>query len=145
MALPENRHNMLRAGYVLLSTEKFSVCKGCGAFIEWWKTTNGKHMPFDPGDERELAVCHWATCPKSKEFKGKASKPVAKPNSKADLPAELSRLLETFHARVVVLVDDQGIAYRWRPGVPAEELRGDLIAAGNAVRNRVLEGASTNG
>lgn len=57
-----------------------SKCKGCGEEIVWIKTKNNKIMPCNA--EKTTVVTeqgqtiightpHWATCPKSKEFKEK--------------------------------------------------------------------------
>ena len=57
-----------------------SKCKGCNADIIWVKTENNKIMPCN--SEKTTVVTesgktiighipHWATCPKSKEFKEK--------------------------------------------------------------------------
>jgi hypothetical protein len=70
-----------------------SFCKGCGARIDWYKTTAGKNMPIDPephadgnvrvdvvsnvvavvapGSHAPLYRPHWATCPKAASFKRK--------------------------------------------------------------------------
>jgi hypothetical protein len=40
---------------------------------------------------------------------------------------------------VVVLVDDFGTAAYWRGGIPAEDLRHDLISAGNFVRSEIAK------
>jgi len=56
-----------------------SKCKGCNADIIWIKTENNKIMPCN--SEKTTVVTesgktiighipHWATCPKSKQFKG---------------------------------------------------------------------------
>ena len=53
-------------------------CKGCGAEILWIKTKAGKIMPCNTdkttivtaqGETIIGHVPHWATCPKSKDFK----------------------------------------------------------------------------
>lgn len=53
-------------------------CKGCGAEINWIKTSKGKSMPVDPemttiitmgGVIYKGFIPHWATCPESSEFK----------------------------------------------------------------------------
>lgn len=53
-------------------------CKGCGAEINWIKTSKGKSMPVDPemttiitmgGVIYKGFIPHWVTCPESSEFK----------------------------------------------------------------------------
>ena len=138
MAVPDNRHNMLRAGYVLQSKDKFSVCKDCSEFIEWWKTTNGKNIPFNPAGERDPAVCHWGTCTKSRN-------PAALPAPSgpalplAALTDELKRLRSKHKARVIVVVSEEGYTAVWQVGLTGEELRSDLIEAGNSVRARIQQ------
>lgn len=57
---------------------QISKCKGCGADIIWVKTKNGKSMPCDAkkqiivtetGEVVSGYTSHFATCPKSKDFK----------------------------------------------------------------------------
>lgn len=57
-----------------------SKCKGCGADIIWIKTKNNKIMPCnsvkttvvtEQGETIIGHIPHWATCPKSTEFKEK--------------------------------------------------------------------------
>jgi len=42
-------------------------CRGCGKWIGWGVTKNGKNIPFDHGDENFTS--HWATCPNSNQFR----------------------------------------------------------------------------
>lgn len=60
--------------------KKSEVCRGCGVYIEWVKTTKGKWMPVDPalvtvvtkdGDTVRGYIPHWSTCPKAAAFKTK--------------------------------------------------------------------------
>ncbi len=55
-----------------------AICKGCGTYIEWVKTENGKNMPVDPNEITIITdsgktvkgrIPHWATCVKAKNFK----------------------------------------------------------------------------
>jgi hypothetical protein len=134
-SFPKNRHEMERMGYRKTGD---AVCKGCGANIEWWKTTAGKPIPYDPirGDY-DAAVAHWATCPNAKDFKGAASTPDAPPPAKYTPEQQVRLLRDRTNARVVVLTTDDGTYSAWRTGIPAEELRQDLISAGNFVRNEI--------
>jgi hypothetical protein len=43
--IPDARWQMRRANYGFLGN---SECKFCGGPIEWWKTTNGYKVPFNP-------------------------------------------------------------------------------------------------
>jgi hypothetical protein len=135
---------MLRAGYKKTGD---GICKGCGAPIEWWKTTNGKSIPMNPAkDEHTPTEAHFATCPNSKDFKG-ADAASAAPEKKSTLGPSMAedarRLRQKHNARVVVVIDDFGTAAYWRNGIPAEDLRHDLISAGNFVRNEVAKKEGT--
>ena len=128
---PGTRHEMKRARYEFKSA---SHCKACQRPIEWWKTTNGKMMPFDPMlTEDSAAVSHWGTCPQAEEFRQPASK-------LARLQSETSALRDRTGARAVVLISEDGTAAAWRNGIPAEDLRHELITAANHVRNSVSKG-----
>lgn len=142
--LPETRRDMRNAGYVFKDTSK---CKGCGASIEWWLTTNKKSMPFNADvSEHMKMVVHWSTCPNRDDFR--SDRPVAAP---AALPpvdrnaAELDRLMrqiaELTQCRVMTVVTDDGPVSIFRLGLSGEDLRSDLIAAGNRVRSDVAKGA----
>ncbi|MFP4298669.1 MAG: hypothetical protein ACLFT0_12515 [Spirulinaceae cyanobacterium] len=50
-----------------ITSSRPSKCKSCGAEIMWAKTQAGKFIPLDLADH----VPHWATCPDSKNWKGK--------------------------------------------------------------------------
>ena len=149
---PYNRKEMLRAGYKLLSG---STCKGCGAAIEWWQSTHGSKLPFDlAAGELDQAVTHWKTCPKADEFSGsKRSAPqVSAPAPAAQRPpveqyrnitGDLGHLFDKYNARAVVLIDDKGTHARWRKDLPGEELRSDMISAGNFIRTEIAKGDKT--
>ena len=132
---PMTRRELVRDGYV--QKTRSAVCKGCSADIEWWKTPKGKPIPMNPmPDERSRAEAHCATCPNAKEFRGAdASRPAPEPARSSVLKpgaeAELHRIRARYNARVVVLVDEYGATAVWKDGIPAEDLRHDLISAGN--------------
>lgn len=53
-------------------------CRGCGAPMEWVKSTTGRNIPVDPKrvtvvlDDGQVVtgrVSHFATCPKAGEFR----------------------------------------------------------------------------
>ncbi len=133
---PRNRKEMLRASYVKSGD---GVCKGCGAAIEWWKTTRGKSMPFNPVPEIGAAVIHGETCPNRREFNGAANTAEAPAPGKFTFEREVRELQRKSRARVVVMVDDCGTPAAWASGIPAEELRHDLISAANFVRAEVAK------
>jgi hypothetical protein len=139
---PKTRHAMLRANYKHTGN---GVCKGCSAPIEWWTTGKGKSIPMNPpapGADANYAPVepHWATCPNAKDFKGGDSAKAA-PEKKSVLgptaAQELGRLRARHNARVIVMVDDFGTTAYWRNGIPGEDLRHDLISAGNFVRSEI--------
>jgi hypothetical protein len=93
---------MQAKGYALYSTSHPgtpSVCKKCGAEIEWWKSPNGKSIPYDltQWDNQERA-CHFETC-KGAPAPGNAAPPAPGaaastglfPSAQADAVAELKR------------------------------------------------------
>ncbi len=52
-------------------------CRGCGEYIVWLKTKNGKNMPVEPEtvdhDDDEFDhtkhEAHWGNCPKADQFR----------------------------------------------------------------------------
>jgi hypothetical protein len=138
------RYEMLRAGYRKLSDSK---CKSCGAPIEWWQTNNGKKMPFDPlpASEHEQTRPHWASCPHADDHRqGSGSRPQSKSVPHASAQQKLDgyqRHLAAFrassNARVVIAIYDDGSAVAWRKGLPAEDLRHELITEANSLRNHL--------
>jgi hypothetical protein len=150
-SIPETRREMRKARYEFIASRK---CNACPARIEFWKTTHGKTMIFDAieGDDTPV-VSHFKTCPKADQFTkakpGMAPAPAADPNTPAGgrdpktIEQQLRSLQSRFRARAVVLIDDQGTIATWRNGLPAEELRTDLISAANFVRNEISKGDTT--
>jgi hypothetical protein len=140
--LVETKHEMLRAGYKSLGRSK---CKGCGAAIEWWNTTNNKRIPYNPLPESDHSrvMVHWATCPKADDFRGGASvAPAAKPAPQPNIDAHqkyLAAFRASSNARVVVAIFEDGTAAAWRKGIAAEDLRQDLIGEANNIRNHILK------
>jgi hypothetical protein len=141
---PQDRHQLLRANYKRLD-QGGKTCNGCSAPIEWWKTTNGKKMPMNPmPEDHSLATAHFSTCPNAKQFKGVAEKPGAPPAGRfAIYERDLRALRDRAQARVIVMVDEFGTTAAWADGIPAEDLRQDLISAGNFVRNEIAKGDPT--
>lgn len=62
MPFPRTVAEMTDAGY-LYSND--SICRACGAAIEWWVTPRGKKLPVNLG----TAKPHWATCPQAELFR----------------------------------------------------------------------------
>lgn len=163
--MPRDRHEMRRANYEYRGT---SACKSCGAAIEWWKTTNGKNMPFDPpkaadpeAAEHEYAVTHWVTCPNARQhradrtaaapatapastlFDGPATQQNKQQMTERQTPELLQRETEWFARRhgarcVVTLCGGALDVFTVRDGEDAEQLRSDLITLANAARNHAL-------
>lgn len=71
-----------------------AFCKGCGANIEWHKTSTGRNIPIDPephsrgnlaldarlrmvymphGSKPRMWRSHFVTCPKAETFRKQAS------------------------------------------------------------------------
>ncbi len=127
---PDTEREMLRAHYVKL---RAALCQSCGAQLQWWKTTFGKNMPFNLADDHGVYKLH--ECPKRK--------PVARPTPVEDLTKRLGFIRMTQKARTIVMIDkDGGIIATWAKGLPAEDLRTDLISAANFVRAEVLKEAN---
>jgi hypothetical protein len=137
---PKTRHEMERAGYRL--TSALAICKGCGAAIEWWKTKAGKSIPMNPAKSDDAPTeAHWATCPNAKDFKGAAATPAARPLGRFETAErDVRNMRELNDARVVVMIDQFGT---WKEGIPGEDLRHDLISAGNFVRNQIAKKEET--
>jgi len=51
-----------------------ATCKGCGEFIKWILTKNGKNMPVDADGKP-----HWATCKKADQFRRRPEVIIALP------------------------------------------------------------------
>jgi hypothetical protein len=137
---PANKYELLRANYRLSNPR--ATCKGCNAPIEWWKTSNNRSIPMNPmNGDYAPAVSHRTTCPNAKDFKGgNAAAPAEKKSTLGPSAEEEVRRLRAKHnARVVVLIDDEGTFAFWRSGIPGEDLRHDLISAGNFVRSEIAK------
>ena len=130
----ETRREMLRAKYVFKS---LASCKGCGAKIEWWRTTKGRMMPFDPiADDNVKVVPHWGTCPKRDQFKSKADQAV---DLRTVRENHVAGLLKATNARAVIALYDDGLnALSWRNGIPGHELRDEAITAANKLRWNIV-------
>jgi monoamine oxidase len=167
---PKNLHEMIRMSYRKTGD---ATCKGCGAQIEWWKTTNGHNIPMNPmpmqgADDHAPAVPHWATCPKAKDFKAASAQckvselePVAQIAERTELPLAPAQagsaramtamefavrdLRRKYDARVVVLVREDGQTAFFRDGIAGEDLRSDLIATANYVRDCVVKRGANHG
>ncbi len=131
------RYEMERAGYKFLSKSK---CKGCDAAIEWWKTSRGKNLPFNPRPETEHHPMkpHWATCPKSDDFRQGATPKAPSPAPTIDAHQKyLAAFRASSNARVIIAIYDDGTAAAWRKGLSGEDLRHELITEANSLRNHI--------
>jgi len=70
---PATSDQLKAAGY---EYDSDSTCRGCGAFMEFWITPNGKKMPISivkVGDplktSAELRQPHFSDCPEAKSFR----------------------------------------------------------------------------
>jgi hypothetical protein len=149
---PTNLHEMVRMGYRKTGDGK---CKGCGAAIEWWKTTNGHSIPMNPmpmqgTNDSAPAVAHFATCPKAKDFRGKMTADPHGPDAgqvREAMPLErdLREIRRKSNARVVLLIHEDGTCFFYRLGIPGEELRQDIITAANQVRDCIQANPTAGG
>lgn len=151
--MPKNRYLMKRAYYEFKAARR---CNDCGEPIEWWLTTNKKSVPFNapqnPEDEREEAVCHWATCTKKKAAKAKPEQPRAtKPAlTREQLIQRRDSALDNYHASsgalIVVAIFEEGKHFAYAIGLDGEDARNSIIAAANLVRADIQNlGGSRNG
>lgn len=133
---PDCKHDMLRAGYKFLASSK---CKSCSAPIEWWLTSNGKKIPYDPlpASEYDQTTPHWATCPNADTHRSlkRGTKTISIDAQRQYLAA----WRDSSDARIVVAIFDNGSAAAWRKGLPGEDLRQDLITVANNVRNQIAK------
>jgi len=130
----ETRHEMLRAGYKFKS---HAACTGCGAKIEWWRTTNNRMMPFNPIESDDVKVVpHWASCPNRDRFRSAADRAE---DVRAQRENHVAGLLKATNARAVIALYDDGMnALSWRNGIPGEELRDEAITAANKLRWNIV-------
>ncbi len=136
------REEMLRASYEF---KNLGNCRGCGARIEWWLTTNKRRIPFDPiASDQADAVPHWATCPKANDFAGKAKKalaPIVKESvDAAAMQKTVIQVCERFGLRAAIFLREGGAIYTYKHGIPAEDLRSEIITAANRVRDDIRKG-----
>ncbi len=140
-SIPQNRMEMERAGYKLRGN---GLCKGCGAEIAWYRTTNNKSMPFNLPivDDRAEVVPHWATCPKRDDFKSKAD--IAR--DKAEMrTGSVQDLLELTGARAVVALFEEGQIVSWRTGLDGDELRQEAITGANKLKWAIMTNQKERG
>lgn len=133
---PRTRLGLERARFKKLPGK--ANCRGCDAPIEWWETPNGKKIPITVnirGRFEEL-VMHLDSCPNRGEFHGAAAGDPRPPRKYTNEDA-VRAMRDRTDARVVVLITDTGAVASWRKDIPAEELRQDLISAGNFVRTEI--------
>jgi hypothetical protein len=149
--LPADRAEMRRAGYKFTG---LSTCKSCHAAIEWWVTTTGTKMPFDPAGEYDRAVPHFKTCTKAdKTAANRATLAQAPqqpqqqtwPGTPASRPVyerELKVLMQRSGAICAVLVYQDGDSFSFRVGLDPEEVRNNVIATANHLRDAIRNQAS---
>jgi hypothetical protein len=128
------KRDMLRAGYRFRAVAE---CKGCGAQIEWWTTTNGARIPYDPQQDDDVKmVAHFATCPKKEQFKSKRARADELQSKRDDAVHQLAASLG---ARVVIACFEDGVSsFAWRNGIPGEDLKQEAITAANKLRWQVV-------
>ena len=81
--IPEKREDLVAAGYEFTGEGK---CRGCGEYIEWWVTPNGKRMPFRVFEEHANGLFansdktgffrrpHWQDCTSADDFRKASAK-----------------------------------------------------------------------
>ncbi len=62
MAFPRTDKDLVAQGYEF---EDKAKCRSCGAEIEFWRTSKGKHIQLDAGTLEP----HWSTCLAAKDFR----------------------------------------------------------------------------
>jgi hypothetical protein len=165
---PQTRHEMVKMFYVFDGAAK---CRGCSADIEWWTTTTRRKIPMNPMPKYySPAIAHFSTCPKADEFrkasaqrKGSQLEPVGdiaartpigrmtadprgpdagKEREQTPLERDLREIRRRSNARLVLLIREEGTCFFYRLGIPAEDLRSDIITAANQVRNSVMRNST---
>jgi hypothetical protein len=80
MSIPQKREDLMAMGYVF---DGEGNCRGCGCYIEWWITPNGKKMPMSVKDVKDesrifpqpilytIRMPHWTDCPEAGTFRKK--------------------------------------------------------------------------
>jgi hypothetical protein len=128
--MPETRSEMLKARYKCLNSR--ATCPRCSAPIEWWESTRGIKLPFDPPPagvrypQEEIAQLHPRDCQP-------ASRPALHQLRPEERKGKVQQIAEQLGARVVLVLDDEGFSYANRPGLDAEDVKQDLISAANYI------------
>lgn len=142
--MPSTKYELKRAWYKFIASAK---CKSCEAHIEWWNTTNGRKMPFNPmPDEDSPAVPHFVTCPNADQHRKpketREPKPKELPGKKLGYPRRLELLREYSDAQGIFAIWADGTSFATtRAGLDPEEVRHDLIALANNTRNHLRDKA----
>jgi hypothetical protein len=166
---PANLHEMKRMGYTKTGYAKCKGCGAAIEWWQTPRAGKipMNPMPMHGADDHAPAVAHFATCPKAKDFrassaqrKGSQLEPFSdiaartpmgtaealpSPPAAGDrretsgLERDVDALRRKHNARVVALVADDGKCAFWRGGIPAENLRADLISAANFVRDSIAQ------
>lgn len=131
--MPENRKEMLRAGYKFLNAGK---CKRCQAPIEWWQTTHGSKVPFDPPAQTPHVVPELAFAQVHKRDCQPA------PAGVQERFANVQRIAEQLGARLVLVLDDGGHTWAAKHGLDPEDVKHELITAANEIRREMSQGGS---
>jgi len=135
--LPQNRREMVRTGYKFLN---HGACKSCEAPIEWWLTSKGKKMPFNPAPAGAddvygaEAIVHFDTCTARNTPSAPATE-LAK-LGRLGVEGEIDRMRGRHNARAMfVLLDCDGYAFSIRNTEQSEDLLSCIIEVANAARD----------
>ncbi len=124
---PKSRVQMEEDGYKF---EGRTNCKACRSPIEWWRTTRGKVVPFNPrpNDAYAPMKAHMESCTGKDDFKLRK------------LATDISNLRYNSKALIIVAVfADGAVAYDSERGMTPEDARNTIITAANHVRNLMDE------
>lgn len=78
MKWPATRKELYAWGYTRDIQKPARKCKRCPAMIELWQTPTKTWMPLEvTKEDKNLLICHFATCPNANEFRRDDWKPAA--------------------------------------------------------------------
>ena len=124
----DTREDMRRAGYMFVESKP---CRTCSVRIELWRTTHGKFIAFNPiATDYEDVVAHHKTCQPAARAGGDI----------AAMQKAVQDLCRRFPLRAAVLLHEGGSVYSYRLGIPGEDLRMEMITAGNTIRADIEKG-----
>lgn len=166
---PTNLHEMKRMGYTKSGIGKCKGCGADLEWWTTTKGQSipMNPMPVQGTNDHAPSVAHFSTCPKAGDFRKSSAQrkqsqlePFSDIAARTPMPAfaadprgpdagqvreamplerDLRMILRKSNARVVMAIHEGGTVFFYRMGIPAEELRQDIITAANQVRDSVKQ------